>query len=348
MESLVLILILSAAFSGITADPSRIDDDVLREEIEEAASDSRLLADELEAMLARLEVDDSRQDAVEAAVVGDDLGVETALEEMLDKLNNLETVAKEDLEVPELKGTLDEKIEKEEELKKTLETLEAVAKQIEDVSSDKDVKTIEDISELLETINDKIEKSVSGDESKSKFGIKSSLHLNGIVGMIQSLEKVTDDLKSMQDGIDDYFDADDDNDNDSKTDNASKGTKEERQPKTLSEIINPKSNSQLKQNKLKQKQRKGKQYDADEDYEEFGDDAGDYDYEEDAEVVDVVDVKQAPSEAQSEDNGDDAEDCETKEAKSKVRVCTPKFSSVEQTVNLYTSQPADVRHCYDV
>ena len=332
MESLVLILILSAALSGITAVPSRIDDDELRDEIEEAASDSRLLADELEAMLARLEVDDSRQDAVEAAVVGDDLGVETALEEMLDKLSNLETVAKEDLKVPELKGTLDEKIAKEEELKKTLETLEEVAKQIEDVSSDKDIKTIEDISELLETINDKIEKSVTGDESKSKFGIKSSLHLNGIVGMIQSLEKVTDDLKSMQDGIDDYFD-----DDDTETDGKSSGTKDERKPKTLSEVINPKSNSQLKEKKLKQKQRKGKQYDADyedyEDYEEFGDD----DYEEDA-----------PSEAQSEDSGDDAEDCETQEAKNKVRVCTPKFSSVEQTVNLYTSQPADVRHCYDV
>ena len=335
MESLVLILFLSATFSGTNADPSRIDDDELRGEIEEAASDSRLLADELEAMLARLEVDDSRQDAVEAAVIGDDLGVETALEEMLDKLSNLETVAKEDLKVPELKGTLDEKIEKEEELKKTLETLEAVAKQIEDVSSDKDIKTIEDISELLENINDKIENSVSGDEGKSKFGLKSSLHLNGIVGMIQSLEKVTDDLKSMQDGIDDYFDDD--------TKTKSKGIKDERKPKTLSEVINPKAKSQLKEKKLKQKERKGKQYDYD-DYEEFGDDDGDY--EDDAEVVDVVDAKDGSSGAQEE--GDDTEDCETKEAKSKVRVCVPKFSSVEQTVNLYTSHPSDVRHCYDV
>ena len=110
-----------------------------------------------------------------------------------------------------------------------------------------------------------------------------------------------------------------------------------------SEVINPKAKSQLKEKKLKQKERKGKQYDYD-DYEEFGDDDGDY--EDDAEVVDVVDTKDGSSGAQEE--GDDTEDCETKEAKSKVRVCVPKFSSVEQTVNLYTSHPSDVRHCYDV
>ena len=65
----VLCLVLAPAPAPATAASPA--DDQLRLEIAEAASDSRLLADELADMLARLEADQSRQQAVEAAVRGE-------------------------------------------------------------------------------------------------------------------------------------------------------------------------------------------------------------------------------------------------------------------------------------
>ena len=63
METRVLVSLLCL----VAASPA---EDQLRLEIAEAASDSRLLADELADMLARLEADHSRQQAVQAAVRG--------------------------------------------------------------------------------------------------------------------------------------------------------------------------------------------------------------------------------------------------------------------------------------
>ena len=62
--------------------------------------------------------ENTRQEAVEAAVVGDEIKVEAALQEMLSKLEGLEEVASEDSRSVELKGSLEEKIKKEEELRK--------------------------------------------------------------------------------------------------------------------------------------------------------------------------------------------------------------------------------------
>ena len=86
MGSLSMILSVLCLLLSVTG--GRATDEELRLEIEEAASDSRLLADELADMLARLEVDNSRQEAVEAAVLGDDIKVESALQEMLNKIEN--------------------------------------------------------------------------------------------------------------------------------------------------------------------------------------------------------------------------------------------------------------------
>ena len=346
-----MILILSLASRSVV---SMSADDDLRAEIEEAASDSKLLADELADMLARLEADNSRQEAVEAAVEGDDIKVETALQEMLKSIEKLEKVAEEDAEVPELKGTLEEKIEKEEELRKTLETLQTVAKEIDDVKDEKNLKTIDDMTQLLQNINDKIEESVSADLGKTKSGIKSSLHLNGIIDMIKSLEKVTGDLRAMQDNIDDYFDSDiSEGDEEGNTKDNTKTTTEtsrnddERKPKTLSEFFKLKSEGSKQEETEEKKQRKGKSYDDGED--SYDDD--DYDYgSDDATVEDVVDVKAADVKGQGKDDyqKEYEEECETTEARDKVRVCLPKLQSVEKPVNLYTSQPQDVRHCYDV
>ena len=353
MGSLSMILSVLCLLLSVTG--GRATDEELRLEIEEAASDSRLLADELADMLARLEVDNSRQEAVEAAVLGDDIKVESALQEMLDKIEKLETVANEDLETPELRGTLEEKIEKEEELRQTLETLETVAKQIEDVSSVKDLKTIDDMTELLQKINDKIEDSVDAETGKTKSGAKTALHLNGIVDMIKSLEKVTSDLKSMQDNIDDYFDEDDNSTDNTKEKLIKSGEEGSKASKLLSSFLKSKSSEN---SNVEKKNRKGKQLDddldyADEEYEDFGDAAA---VESDAKSgADTAEEARSSgggdSSKSSYDSHDDEEEeevCEDTEAKSRVRVCTPKFSKAEETINLYSSIPEDVRHCYDV
>ena len=356
MGSLSMILSILCLLLSVTG--GRATDEELRLEIEEAASDSRLLADELADMLARLEADNSRQEAVEAAVLGDDIKVESALQEMLDKIEKLETVANEDLETPELRGTLEEKIEKEEELRQTLETLETVAKQIEDVSSVKDLKTIDDMTELLQKINDKIEDSVDAETGKTKSGVKTALHLNGIVDMIKSLEKVTTDLKSMQDNIDDYFDEDDNSTDKTNEKLIKSGEEGSKASKLLSSFFKSKSSEN---SSVEKKNRKGKQLDddldyADEEYEDFGGDAGDAAAESDAKSgADIAEESRSSgggdsskSSYDSHDDDEEEEICEDTEAKSRVRVCTPKFSRAEETINLYSSIPEDVRHCYDV
>ena len=56
---------------------------MLKSEIEQAASESRHLADELAGMLDRLEIEEDRTDAVNAAVLGEQEEVEAALKVML-------------------------------------------------------------------------------------------------------------------------------------------------------------------------------------------------------------------------------------------------------------------------
>ena len=80
----ILILAMTCNFSVASpeADPG---DEILRSEIESAARESRALADDLAAMLARLEAEESREDAVEAAVIGDNEKVKEAITDMVDK-----------------------------------------------------------------------------------------------------------------------------------------------------------------------------------------------------------------------------------------------------------------------
>ena len=302
-------------------------DDLLRLELEEAASDSRLLAEELAGMLARLETENTRQEAVEAAVVGDDLKVEAALQEMLSKLEGLEEVASEDSSSVVLKGSLEEKIKKEEELRETLETLETVASEIKDVSSDKDIKTIDDMTQLLDSINDKIE-AKAGSPLKNSEELQTALHLNGIDEMIRSLEKVTVDLREMQDDLDDYFDEDtEEATQNNPSDTATVEEKDDSLPKTLTEFLISRNSSKTSEEaesetKPEQRSRKPKQL--------------------------VEDVEYSDSGAETEAEGGSGEDCSDVEAKNRVKICLPKFRSITEEVKLYTGKVSNVRHCYDV
>ena len=325
----LLPLLLCWLVSSSLADST---DDLLRLELEEAASDSRLLAEELAGMLARLDTENSRQEAVEAAVVGDDVKVEAALQEMLSKLESLEEVASEDSRSVELKGSLEEKIKKEEELRETLETLETVASEIKDVSSDKDIKTIDDMTKLLDSINDKIE-AKAGSPLKNSEELQTALHLNGIDEMIRSLEKVTVDLRDMQDDLDDYFDEDTDateniaSDIASDTDTVTAEEKDDSSPKTLTEFFSSRNSSKTREEaesdtEPEQRSRKPKQL--------------------------VEDVEYSDSEGGAGVEDSDGEDCSEVEAENRVKICLPKFRSITEEVQLYTGKVSNVRHCYDV
>merc|ERR1711970_952112 len=82
MELAALVLVLVAAASGQRHQV----DEVLKSEIEQAASESRHLADELAGMLDRLEIEEDRSAAVNAAVLGEQEEVEAALKVMVERL----------------------------------------------------------------------------------------------------------------------------------------------------------------------------------------------------------------------------------------------------------------------
>ena len=325
-------------------------DDLLRLEIEEAATDSRLLAEELANMLARLEADESRQEAVEAVVTGeDDAKVENALQDMLSKLESLEQVASEESKTEELKGSLDDKIKKEAELRETLETLETVAKEIKEASSTKEVETVEEVTQLLNSINSEIE-SKSGSSVNKFEEFQSALHLNGIDEMIRSLEKVTGELQDMQDNINDYFNDDSDTDSDSDIGESTPapGLEEEEinnsTSKTLSEILTNRTSSAFPEDietdgETEQRSRNPKQLEDDAEY---------YDEFSDAEVEEAVDNKSYSGSNEDQKEAEAGEDCSEVEAKNRVSLCLPKFRSVDQEVKLYSSKLEEVRHCYDV
>ena len=200
----ILVLLIRATLSAANPE-SELGDEILRSEIESAAKESRALADDLAAMLARLEAEENREEAVDAAVLGDNKKVKDALTKMVDKIEEL-AEASEDSQAS---NTVKKENIQEEELEKTLEELEIVALQIEEVASSagtsEEIDAIEEAAVLLQTVSDKVEKKTENIDKSNEISTKkinkdnkeTSLELNGIDEMIASLEKVTHDLREL-------------------------------------------------------------------------------------------------------------------------------------------------------
>jgi len=345
----ILILAVSCAISAAKpeADPA---DDILRSEIESAAKESRALADELAAMLARLEAEDDRIEAVEAAVVGDTQKVKEALTEMVDKIEEL-AEASEDSNLSKLAGAVKGERLNEEELRKTLEELEIVATQIEDVASSADssgdIIAIEKMAKLLQTVSDKVKEKTkninvtesaktSNEETKS-----TSLELNGIDEMIESLEKVTHDLRDLN--------VQSENENNERSQNLNKNNTIfiARQPKSLDLELNKPVAIQS---------------------------VSEYDKEDDAEInskrepkeldIKIKDSLSEQKEMKSSiykknkvdtikepgklENTKKDEECTDNEVTNRVKVCVPKFPKDSKPVQLYSGAVVEERHCFDV
>jgi len=294
---------------------------LLREEIESAAIESRHLADELGAMLARLEAEEAQSEAVEAAVIGDQEVVEEALKEMVDKIENL-AKASENSNLDNIAGLVNEKRVEDNELRKTLEQLESLAAQIEETAASadylEDEGSIDKVAKLLQSVSDRIRNNNNEDNEdenddyeffNSSFETDQSntgLKLDGLKEMIKSLEKVTNDLNG-EEG--ENILAEEDND------------------------------------VVPSKARGGKQLDLDTvifDLEEdFGDDQGENNDSKDA---------RTPKQNKKLGKGreEDNEVCEDKPVSDLVKVCVPDFKTVDSQVSLYSAIVKEEKHCFEV
>jgi len=337
---LVLVLKSSTNLAEPDADPT---DGLLRSEIESAASESRALADELADMLLRLEAEEDRADAVEAAVVGNENKVESALKEMIEKMEDL-AEASEDSNNKVLKGSTEQKQKEENELKETVEQLELVAKQIETASSVKDVETIDDMAKILQSVNDKIEGKLDEGSKENveefKFKVKdtTALELNGIDEMIRTLEKVTDDLRELHDDVDISVENEETENiedilNKNKISNQKLGTSSTDAENTVTNSLETK------------RERNGKSLSFESET-SYGLIRKSNDKETD--VKNETETDERPRGPKELKDDEPVEDCVDKEATNKVKVCVPKFITVDNSINLYSGEIKEERHCFDV
>ena len=340
----VVYLIIGLISSVMCQADDEITDDILRSEIESAASESRALADELAEMLSRLEVEEVRKEAVEAVVVGDDKKVETVLKDMIEKIDALAIVS-EYTEQENLKGSQKEKKEEEQELKSALEKLEVVAQNVKNATSKKDIETIDDMAELIKSVSDEIDnKFKSNDEvnrSKPKSGKgldETALELNGIEEMISTLEKVTDGLKNLQnigDEIFEYEETDDQsNKNASTVESASVGPVIRREENTL-------DNAKSRSGKSLELEDRPDENVAKEDRKTF------YGSQTVSEMKDM-EVKKDREPKELEEKEKSEENCTEREVSNRVQVCVPKFLTADAEVQLSSGEIREERHCYDV
>merc|ERR1712106_608542 len=348
----ILILAVACMLSAANteADPA---DEILRSEIESAAKESRALADELAAMLARLEAGEDRKEAVEAAVVGDNKKVKEALTEMVDKIEEL-AKASEVSNLSKLTGAVENERIREDELKNTLEELVIVASQIEEVASSAqssdDINAIETMAELLQNVSDKVEEKTNNIDSDNEKNTKevdresksTSLELNGIDEMIKSLEKVTHDLRELnvqseEEDIKLTLELNENKRNSKRRkqkalDLESIGNQEDstsitqekkqiREPKELDTEKSTKVDDDLDeymesknpQQKIVETKREPKELE--DEYDEY--------IESKNPQQKIVETKREPKELEEPKKG---EECTEKDATNRVRVCVPKFS----------------------
>lgn len=353
-------------------------DQILKSEIEVAASESRKLADDLAGMLARLEIEEDRNQAVNAAVIGEEAEVEEALKEMVEKIEKL-AEASEDTSTDTVNGLVKKKRVKEQELRKTLEQLEVVASQIEEAAgsadSAEDVNSIEKIAKLLQSISDKVERK-NNDESGNKERVRSQftktqsktgLELNGIAEMIKSLEKVTKDLKGEDNDEDEDEGEETENDKSSLDSTVSRllavvdqddndvsklgidGATSRRVAKLLDDVKRGGRRGE-------QKSRSGKQLDLNEVFEEDAENF-DLDNDEDEEEENAKEENRKGKENSSiggtnsynkQQPEEDVVTCKSKVAEDKVRICLPEAKTSRSPVRLPSARLEEHSACLDL
>lgn len=308
-------------------------DNKLRSEIEEAARDSRQLADDLAGMLARLEedvVDPLEEEAVDAALLEDNSDVEVALQEMIKRIGKLAETTEEQGR-DNSGGSVTKEREEEEELHETLLELENVAKEIEFVAATtnkkSDTAAIESMAKILKEVSERIK----GVEESAK--IKKTSNKKPSVKKVFSLDDEEDDeddtgdeqkkeenvedlLADLIEGSTDSEEADEDTSSENNTeddeDKSTEGVKE-------------------------QKSRSGKQLD-----DELLDSLEEPEEPEEEETSKVEYKKEEVKEEEPK------ETCEDKPQSDRIQVCTPDFENKESSVQFYTQRPVQSQYCFNV
>jgi len=306
-------LVLFFLIGQISANPDPQFDDRLRSELETAAEDSAQLADDLAAMLARLELgDDTREIEDDIEILEDDYQVESALDEMIARIEKLSADTEEKL----LNGgdVSEDNLEKEEELRETLLELEDVAKEIELVAgnsaSKADAAAIEKMALALKEVSAKINLSKNKKKSRNQKPRKSKQYDDDYEGddydydqeeesdsgvddsdlseLFEEVELISNNDDS-EDDYEDYEDSDasvEDNDNDS----------EEKKSLPLSDDAEGKSGGGYKK----------------------------------PEVEEPV------------------EECADKQQLDRVQICKPSFKNRDSYLEFYTKKPQESQYCFNV
>ena len=338
----ILFLVITATLSAANPE-SDLEDEILRSEIESAAKESRALADDLAAMLARLEAEENREDAVDAAVIGDNKKVKEALTKMVDKIEELAEASEDS----QSSNTIKKEDIPEGELEKTLEELETVALQIEKVASSagtsEELDAIEEAAVLLQTVSDKVEKKTENIDKGNEISTKqfnkdikeTSLELNGIDEMIESLEKVTHDLRELNVQTQNANIVENDKQRKSKQVRTETGQSNSKGNENITDSeesnVSDKIHEEIEIVSETQKPRQPKQLDLKVTIEK----------EDGSE-------KMKDSQIREPKQLEDDEECSDIEVTNHVRVCEPKVTTVDNTIQLYSGEVREERHCYDV
>merc|ERR1719402_792804 len=316
-------LVLLLALGLVAANP--LNEERLRTEIEDAARDSKQLAEDLAGMLARLEVEDASEVAVE--VLQEEAEVEGALKEMIERIENLAEIAEVDSE-----SGVKTKTGEEEELRDTLIELESVAKEIEFVAATTDKKSkdntsIEKMAKVLQDVSNRIKNVEEATKLRSpvkkpkKKKTKENLvKEDKLQALLANLLRSTDLSQLRLEDDDNNGDGEEEEEdqsvyNDDSENDGGDEEEEEKNEDLLADIV------------------------VDEDVEE------DNDEPRRPKQLDFGLTDGGEEEAGGEDGG---ETCEDKQQSDRVQVCTPDFQNRDSSLQFYTKRTTQAQYCFNV
>jgi len=334
-------LLLLSLLGPSSSEPQLSQDTRLRSEIEDAARDSKQLADDLAGMLSRLEVQDSRDDRG-LDVLEENSEIEAALEEMIERIERLSanTEAESD---SSLAGILSAEKAQEDELRDTLIELENVAKDIELVAATTEKKSdsiaIENMAKILQDVSERI-KGVEEAAKKGKESAVTAKKFNGLRKNKQLSEQLTDsnaeefiEKSNFQDLLATFFG----------TTKKSKKTGKLRKNKKLAddsedsdsssiEAILKRLNSKSEDSQLARKPK------------QLVDAAG----EKESRKGKSIGGSASSGKTSKPTKEEPVETCEDKDQSDTVQVCTPSFETRDSAQQFYSLRPASSQYCFNV
>jgi len=333
----------------------------LRSEIEDAARDSRQLADDLAGMLARLEVQDSREEETELEVLEENTEVEAALKEMIARIENLSLNTEKEVSGSSLAGILEAERAQEDELRDTLVELESVAKDIELVAATTDKKSdslaIENMAKILKDVSERI-KGVEESAKRGKEAARTANKFNGLrkseqlsVNAASDAAEADEDASlvekfigksKFQDLLSTFFGK------------SAKGKKLEKTKKAEKLLASEDVDDSELEALIKRLSAGGGKSQEARRPKQLTDTAADSKAEAEAEAAGTSAKAERKGKKASDEPAKPAkpakpvETCEDKQQSDTVQICTPDFETRERSQQFYSLKPATSQYCFNV